>query len=213
MPARTEIRSDLHTSAELKGMARNEKVPRKARRLLAIAHAMDGMTFTAAAEAVGMERQALGDAVKRYNEEGHDGLNDRPKPGRTRKLTEKQENELKTIIENGPDPEIDGLSAYTLGDLAGIVKSKFGVTYNINYMGQLLRRLKFSRQKPRPFHPKKDEAAQAAFRGALGATQTDCRYTQRKTHNALVSGRSPHWSEGTGHTSLVVARQTLAGQM
>ena len=166
MPARTEIRSDLHDPDELKRMARNEKMLRKAKRLLALAHAMGGMTFTAAAEAVGMERQALGDAVKRYNAEGLNGLNDRPKPGRTRKLTEDQENELKTIIENGPDPEVDGISAYTLSDLADIVKTKFGVTYNVNYMGQLLRRLEFSRQKPRPFHPKKDEAAQAAFRGA-----------------------------------------------
>jgi len=167
MPARTEIRSDLYTSGELKLMARNEKVPRKARRLLAIAHAMNGMTFTAAAEAVGMERQALGDAVKRYNAEGLDGLSDRPKPGRTRKLTEDQENELKTIVENGPDPETDGLSAYTRADIAGIVKAKFGVTYHEDHMGRLLRRLGFSRQKPRPFHPKKDKAAQAAFRGAL----------------------------------------------
>lgn len=165
MPARTEIRSDLYTSNDLKRMARNEKVPRKARRLLAIAHAMDGMTFTAAAEAAGMERQALCDAVKRYNAEGLDGLNDRPKPGRTPKLTEDQENELKTIVENGPDPETDGLSAYTCADIVDIIRTKFGVTYHEDHMGRLLRRLGFSRQKPRPFHPEKDEAAQAAFKG------------------------------------------------
>ena len=133
MPARTEIRRDLHTSDELKRMARNEKVPRKAKRLLAIANAMDGMTFTAAAQAVGMERQALYDAIKRYNAESTDGLNDRPKSGRARKLTQAQENELKTIVENGPDPETNGISAYTLGDLAEIVKTKFDVAYNINY--------------------------------------------------------------------------------
>ena len=74
MPARTEIRRDLHNPDELKRMARNEKMPRKAKRLLAIAHAMDGMTFTAAAKAVGMERQALSDAIKRYNAESTDGL-------------------------------------------------------------------------------------------------------------------------------------------
>ena len=165
MPARTKIRSDLYTSDELKRMARNEKAPRKARRLLAIAHAIDGMTFGAAAQAVGMERQALGDAVKRYNAEGLDGLNDRPKPGRTPKLTESQENELKTIVENGPDPEADGLSAYTCADIVNIIKTKFAVTYHEDHMGRLLRRLGFSRQKPRPFHPKKDEAAQAAFKG------------------------------------------------
>jgi len=174
MAARTKIRDDLHTSDELKRMARIEKVPRKARRLLAIAHAMDGMTFTVAAIAVGMERQALGDAVKRYNAEGLDGLNDRPKPGRTPKLTEAQESELKTIVENGPDPEIEGLSAYTRADIVDIIKTKFGVTYHEDHMGRLLHRLGFSRQKPRPFHPKKDEAAQAAFRGAFKAPQSCC---------------------------------------
>ena len=98
-------------------------MPRKARRLLAIAHAMGGMTFTAAAEAVGMERQALYDAIKRYNVESTDGLNYRPKSGRIRKLTKDQENECKEIIEKGPDPETDGISAYTLRDLADTHKN------------------------------------------------------------------------------------------
>lgn len=166
MSRRTKIRDDLYSSSELRRLARNERVPRAARRMLAIAHAMGGMTFTAAAAAVGMERQALGDAVKRYNADGLSGLYDRAKPGRTAKLDGAQKAELTMFIVAGPDPETDGISAYTLSDLAAIVANRFGVTYNVNYMGQLVRQLGFSRQKPRPYNPKKNAAAQAAFRGA-----------------------------------------------
>jgi transposase len=166
MGRRTAIRDDLHTSTDLRQLARRERVPRAARRLLAIANAMEGMSFTEAARVVGIERQSLGDAVKRYNTEGVAGLYDRPKPGRTRKLEAAQEQELGEIIIEGPDPEVDGISAYTLEDLTEIVEDRFGVSYHPSSMGRVVRRLGFSRQKARPHHPEKDEAAQAAFRGA-----------------------------------------------
>ncbi len=166
MARRTKIRDDLYGSGELRRMARNERTPRTARRMLAIAHAMDGITLTAAATAVGMERQALGDAIKRYNAEGIAGLRDRAKSGRRPKLDDAQRAELAMFLVAGPDPESDGISSYTLSDLATIVANRFGVTYNANYMGQLLRRMGFSRQKPRPYNPKRNAAAQAAFKGA-----------------------------------------------
>jgi transposase len=113
------------------------------------------------------ERQSLGDAVKRYNAEGVDGLKDRPRSGRKRKLDASQEQELAGIVRTGPDPEQDGISAYTLGDLCAIARERFGVSYGATGMSAVLHRLGFSRQKARPHHPKKDEAAQAAFKGAL----------------------------------------------
>jgi transposase len=166
MGRKTVIRTDLHSSTDLRQLARSEHVPRVARRLLAIANAMEGMSFTEAARVVGIERQSLGDAVKRYNAEGVAGLYDRPKPGRTRKLEAAQEQELGEIIIEGPDPEVDGISAYTLEDLTEIVEDRFGVSYHPSSMSRVVRRLGFSRQKARPHHPEKDEAAQAAFRGA-----------------------------------------------
>jgi transposase len=135
------------------------------KRLLALANALDGMSFTSAAIAAGMERQALSEAVKRYNAEGLDGLDDRPRSGRRRRLDPEQEQRLRTIVLDGPDPEKDGISAYTLDDLARIVKERFGVDYGPTGVSAVLHRLGFSRQKARPHHPKKDEAAQAAFKG------------------------------------------------
>jgi transposase len=161
-----DIRTDLHSAADLRALVRGDTSPRTVKRLLAIANALDGMSFTAAAAAAGMERQALGDAVKRYNAEGLDGLDDRPRSGRRRRLDAGQETELAEIIVAGPDPDRDGLSAYTLDDLCALVKKRFGVDYGPTGISNVIKRLGFSRQKARPHHPKKDAAAQAAFRGA-----------------------------------------------
>lgn len=166
MASRTAIRTDLHDAVTLRRLARVERAPRAARRMLAIANAMEGMTFIAAARVVGIERQSLGDAIQRYNAEGLSGLYDRPKPGRSRKLSPVQEDELCDAIVAGPDPETDGISAYTLDDLAEIVAARFDVAYHPASMSRVVRRLGFSRQKARPHHPDKNEAAQAAFKGA-----------------------------------------------
>lgn len=86
MAPRTAIRTDLHEPGDLRRLARGEAVPRAARRMLAIANAMDGMVLTQAARVVGIERQSLGDAIRRYNAEGLAGLYDRPKPRRASSL-------------------------------------------------------------------------------------------------------------------------------
>ena len=49
-----------------------------ARRLLTLAFVLDGSNRTEAARLCGMDRQTLRDWVHRYNEEGIEGLRDRP---------------------------------------------------------------------------------------------------------------------------------------
>ena len=44
-------------------------------------------------------------------------------------------------------------------------------------MSRILRELGLSRQKARPSNPKKDPAAQAAFKRGSANAQGDCRYT------------------------------------
>ena len=67
----------------LRRHARHEVNRRAALRMLAIANALEGMSRAEAARLAGLERQALRDAVVRYNAEGLAGLYDRPKPGRS----------------------------------------------------------------------------------------------------------------------------------
>jgi transposase len=72
------IRADVVTPAELRRRAKKEPRRRTAQRMLALANALDGMSRADAARAAGIERQALRDAVLRFNAEGLPGLVDRP---------------------------------------------------------------------------------------------------------------------------------------
>jgi transposase len=68
------------TATVLRKWARRTSDPRAGSRAFAIAHALEVMSRVEAARLVGMEHQALRDAVVRYNAEGIDGLSDRARP-------------------------------------------------------------------------------------------------------------------------------------
>jgi transposase len=96
------IRREL-SAAELRALACQENDARVARRLLALAMALDGVSRKAAARHAGMDRQTLRDWVVRYNAEGVAGLRDRERPGRPALLAPALEEELRQLIEAGPD--------------------------------------------------------------------------------------------------------------
>lgn len=167
IPTGVQIEIDSrYSAAELRKFARGQLPPATVKRMLALANAIEGMDRKSAAAAAGLERQALTDAIKRYNTEGLEGLRDRPRSGRPRRLTRTQERELAATIVKGPDPEADGISAYTLDDLCELVETRYKMTYTDRGMSTLIKRLGFSRQKARPHHPERDAAAQAAFKRA-----------------------------------------------
>ena len=132
--------------------------------MYAIANALDGLSRAEAARLAGMERQALRDAVLRYNAEGLAGLHDRPKGRPERRLTEAEEADLLAAILQGPDPARDGCCAWTRADLCWWLDARFGKSYHPSSMTRVLRRLSLSRQKARPCHPQRDPEAQEAFK-------------------------------------------------
>jgi transposase len=155
------IRDDLSAS-QLRWLARHERDPAAARRMYAIANALEGMTRAEAARLAGMERQALHDAVVRYNAEGLTGLFNRRPPPRPGKLTATELHELSQIILAGPDPEL-GLSAWTLPELCRLIEARCNKRLHPASLSRVLRRAGFSRQKARQRHPNSDPAAQEAF--------------------------------------------------
>jgi hypothetical protein len=97
------IRQD-YEPADLRRRAAREGDRRAALRLLAIANALEGVPRAEAARLAGMERQALRDAVLRFNAEGPEGLHDRRRPGRRERLSAGQQAALKAPILRGPRP-------------------------------------------------------------------------------------------------------------
>ena len=159
---RLTIRDDV-PAATLRRLARREPARAAAARMFAIANALEGMTRADAARLAGMERQALRDAVVRYNAEGLAGLHDRPRPGSKPRLGEAHRAALRQLVLDGPEVEATGVSAWTLAELCREVEVRWGVRYHEGHMSKLVRALGLSRQKARPSHPKANPAAREAF--------------------------------------------------
>jgi transposase len=163
MVAALVIRTDL-SAGELRALARREKDPRAASRMYAIAHALEGKSRAEAARLSGMERQALHDAVVRYNAEGLAGLHDRPKGRRRPVLDEAEGAALKQLVLAGPDLARHGRTEWTLPALAEEIAHLWGKRLHPASLSRVLRRLGISKQKTRPRHPQADAEAQEAFK-------------------------------------------------
>jgi transposase len=137
---------------------------RVACRVLAIAHVLEGMPRTVAAAQCGMDRQTLRDWVHRYNAHGIEGLHDAPRSGRPSALSDEQLHELKSLVLAGPDLAKDGVVRWRCVDLQSVIKDRWNVVMHERTVGKVLRRLELTRLQPRPYHPKKDAEAQAAFK-------------------------------------------------
>ena len=137
--------------------------------MLALAKAMEGLSRAEAARAAGIERQALRDAVLRFNAEGLTGLVDRPYGRRPERLSEGEQAVLVNHILRGPDPERGEPSSWTLPDLCRFIEERFGKTMGPQSMSRVVRRLGLSKQKARPVHPQRDAKAAETFakRGLL----------------------------------------------
>jgi transposase len=96
------IRTDVDSPAGLRRRAKKEPNRRAALRMLAIANALEGMSRADAARVVGIERQSLCDAIKRFNAEGLAGLYDHPNGHRRPALSEGEDAALIARILRGP---------------------------------------------------------------------------------------------------------------
>ena len=164
----TITRTD-RTAAELRALAARTDDADKARRLLALAMVLEGTSRLDAARQTGMDRQTLRDWVHRYNATGTDGLVSRKPPGAPAKLTEAQMAELREVVIAGPDPKVHTVIRWRCIDLCAEVTRRFTVTVPERTMGKWLGKLGLTRLQPRPYHPKKDAAAQEAFKKTSAA--------------------------------------------
>ena len=171
-------------AGELRREAGRCRDARAARRMLALALVLEGASREAAARCAGMDRQTLRDWVHRYNAEGIEGLRDRRRPGPRPRLSPEPEADLVTAVEQGPDPDRDGVVRWRRVDLKALIEARFAVRLHERSVGKVLRRLGFVRLSVRPKHPKGDEAAQNAFKKASP------RWCRRRCPSTPAAGRS-----------------------
>src|ERR671912_2784053 len=177
-------------AVELRREAGRCRDARAARRMLALALVLEGSWRAEAARHAGMDRQTLRDWVHRYNAEGLDGLRDRRRHGPRPRLTPEQEAELAAAVEQGPDPDRDGVVRWRRVDLQALIEARFAVRLHERSVGKLLCRLGFGRLSVRPRHPASDPQAQEAFKKLRRAGEAGTPWAHgRQADRGLVPGR------------------------
>src|ERR687884_43904 len=161
-------------AVELRREAKRCRDAAAARRMLALALVLDGASREEAARHAGMDRQTLRDWVHRYNAEGLPGLSDRRRPGPRPRLSPEQEAELVTAVEQGPDPERDGVVRWRRVDLQALIEARFAVRLHERSVGKVLRRLGFARLSGRPRTPAESRWRSGSRRRPASASRARC---------------------------------------
>src|SRR5712691_9607420 len=95
-------------AAELRRLARRES-GRVCQRVLMIANLLEGIEHEEAARLVGLSRSAAYEWHNRYEEEGIEGLRDRPRPGRPSRVDAVTARQLKERMVGGAELQRDGV--------------------------------------------------------------------------------------------------------
>ena len=149
-------------AAELRRLARRES-GRVCQRVLLIANLLEGMEHEEAARLAGLSRSAAYEWHNRYEEDGIEGLRDRPRPGRQPRVDAVTSARFKERIVAGAELQRDGVVAFRAVDAQRILKEEFEIDCSLSSTYRLLHRIKLSWLTPRPRHPQADATAQAEF--------------------------------------------------
>jgi transposase len=157
------VRTD-YTAGEVRRLAQRAKDAAQARRLLAIAAVLDGVSREEAAKIGGMDRQTLRDWVIRFNEQGPDGLINIPSPGVPPKLNTLHKVFLARLVEEGPIPAIHGVVRWRACDLIMRLYEEFGLSVSDDTIYRGLKKLGFSHVSARPKAYKQNAEVMEAFK-------------------------------------------------
>jgi transposase len=134
-------------------------------RLMILAHLKQGMPKAQISQLLFISTDQIYAWLKRFHEQGIEGLKDQPRSGRPRLLHRGAHEELKQQIE-------DSQSARSGGRLQGkdileLIKDEWGVTYSLSGIYYLMKDIGMSWVSTRSRHPKQDEQAQTDFKKTL----------------------------------------------
>ena len=129
------------------------------RRRLAVARVGSGYSQQETAEFLGVSKGAVSQWMKAHRRRGEAGLAAKPRPGRPRKLTKRQERTVltwfnKSATEFGYPNEL-----WTAPRVAKLIRRKWGVKFHPRYVSQWLAQRRITPQKPQRVPRERDEGA------------------------------------------------------
>ena len=111
------------------------------------------------AEIIGVTKGAISQWVKRAREGGMEALQRHPAPGAQSKLSPKQLEQLPEFLKCGAEAYGFRGNVWTHARVAAVIYKKYGVKYHENHIPRILRKIGWTRQKPRRRATQRNEEA------------------------------------------------------
>ena len=142
----------------------NEQAIREHRRFRAVELAQQGWKQRDIAQALGVTEGAVSQWLKKAREQGKEARRHRKPPGRPPALGEQQRAELKRLLQMSPLQHGFQSEVWTRKRVAVLIKNHFGVSFSESHVGNILRSIGMSRQRPTVRASQRDEAAIEAWK-------------------------------------------------
>lgn len=115
------------------------------------------------AEALGVSKGAVSQWMARVREEGATGLKSHPAPGGQSKLSVEQLAALPAILAKGAEAYGFRGAVWTRARIRQVIEEVFGVSYHVDHMSFLMRRIGWTPQKPRRRAAQQNQGAVEAW--------------------------------------------------
>lgn len=132
---------------------------REARRLRAWELKQQGWKQSRIAEALGVTRGAVSQWVEKVEKGGVEALYSQKGGGPKPKLSEKQIRQLPSLLERGAEAYGFRGEVWTRPRAAKVIEQEFGIRFTPQHVGNLLRKVGWSRQKPMARASQRNEEA------------------------------------------------------
>jgi putative transposase len=149
-----------HISAEKlnKHIRKLENIAKKVNRLHLIQQLYDGKSIDEASKILKIPKRTAYNWLKKWNEEGLEGLDHKKGAGRPSFLTEEELKKLDDYIMNN-----DGLGTE---DVHYFIQKEFGIDYSLKQVRIIINKLGYSRIKPYPVYDKSPADAEEILKKA-----------------------------------------------
>jgi len=169
--ARPTLQVKGYTPEQIKALFRDDERYTLGLRLYAVYQVSLGQSSRNLEELYNTSFKQITNWVHRFEDGGVEGLKDKEGRGRTSRLSEDQEVEIKKLLlHKSPSDYGFNTATWTGPLLIGWIKSHFEIEYKKAQIYNILKRLGFSYQKGKGIFPEADKHKQAAFKEALKKT-------------------------------------------
>lgn len=133
------------------------------RRLLAVDRVRCGYSQQETANFLGVSKSAVSQWMKSYRKRGEAGLQAKPRPGRPRKLTKRQERTVLGWFQKSATDFGFANELWTAPRVAKLIRRQWGVKFHERYLNQWLAERRITPQKPQRQPRERDEGTIAKW--------------------------------------------------